>query len=130
LSYGAQTWPDGTTGDGYLTPMARVDSTGVVKHFWEVKVPWETDADRGRWVRVEIHSLASSGPGMADGAIEYYRDGLKVVDLHNITSWQTLGDNVWKAGYLLGWANSGFTETTFAYVSDVTFSTARLTALP
>jgi hypothetical protein len=71
LSYGSQTWADGTTGDGYLTPMARQDSTGIVKHFWEVKVPWETDAYRGRWVKVEIHSKAASGPGMADGVLQY-----------------------------------------------------------
>jgi hypothetical protein len=126
LSYGAHTWNDGTTGNGYLMPNARIDSSGVVKHFSAVKIPWEIDADRGRWVKVEIHSLAASGPGAADGVIQYFRDGVMVVDLQNLTTWQNLGDNTFKEGYLLGWANSGFTETTFAYISNVTFSTARL----
>jgi hypothetical protein len=63
---------------------------------------------------------------MADGVMQYYRDGIAVVDAQNLTSWQNLGQNVWKEGYLLGWANSGFSELTYAYISNVTFSTTRL----
>ena len=126
LSYGAHTWPDGTAGDGYLTPNARIDTTGVVKHLWQYKVPWEADAYRGRWLKIEIHGKAASGPGMADGVLQYYRDGVAVIDAQNLTSWQNLGQNVWKEGYLLGWANSGFSELTYAYISNVTFSTSRL----
>ena len=66
------------------------------------------------------------GSLVGGGEIQYFRDGVMVVDLQNLTTWQNLGDNTFKEGYLLGWANSGFTETTFAYISNVTFSTARL----
>jgi hypothetical protein len=96
-------------------------------HFSTIKVPWETDAYRGRWIKVEVRSKAASGPGVADGVIQYDRDGELVVDIENVVSYQTLGENVWKTGYLLGWANTGFSDTTYAYISNVTFSTARLT---
>jgi hypothetical protein len=107
--------------------MAR-DSTGTIKHFWSVKVPWETDAYRGRWIKLELHSKAATAPGSADGVLQYYRDGLPVVDIRNVNGYQTLGSNVWKVGYLLGWANSGFTDTTYAYLSNIVFSTTRLTS--
>jgi hypothetical protein len=123
--YGSHTWADGTTGDGYLTPDRR-DQSGLTQHYWDIKIPWETDAYRGRWVKIEVHSKAASGPGIADGVLQYYRDDTAVVDIRNVDSYQPLGQNVWKEGYLLGWANSGFSQTTYAFISNVTFSTARL----
>jgi hypothetical protein len=53
-------------------------------------------------------------------------DGAAVVDMRNVDGFQALGENIWKQGYLLGWADSGFSTTSYAYISNVTFSTGRM----
>lgn len=126
MMYGAQTWSDpAAPGNGFLIPSAR-DASGTTQHFWDTVVPWETDSYRGRWIKVEVYSKAPTGPGSADGVLQYYRDGARVVDIRNVDGFEKLGSNTWKAGYLLGWSNSGFSQTTYAYVSNVTFSRTRL----
>lgn len=127
LMYGAHTWTDSGTraGDGFLTPDRR-DQSGLTQHYWDVKVPWEADPYRGRWIKVEVHAAAPSKPGAADGVLQFFRDGVIVFGRQDIDGWQRLGDNVWKEGYILGWANSGFRVTTYAYISDISFSRARL----
>ncbi len=112
-------------GDGYLIPDRR-DQSGLTQMYWDNEIPWENDADRGRWVKVEFHAKAASAAGVPDGALQIYKDGQSVFDRRDIDSFQQLGQNIWKTGYLLGWADSGFLQTTFAYISDVTFSTTRL----
>lgn len=126
LMYGAHTWADGATGNGYLTPDRR-DATGYTQHYWDQHIPWETDQDRGKWLKIEVHCKAASGPGKADGVLEYFKDDLPVFSRSDLDSYQSLGQNVWKEGYLLGWANSGFSQTTYAYISNVVFSTTRWT---
>ena len=119
------TWTETSNGDGVLVPNWR-DASGTTQHHWEVKVPWEGDSYRGRWIKLEIYTRQASARGVADGAMRYYRNGQLLFDINNIDSYQSSGSNVWKAGYLFGWANSGFTDTTYVYISDVTFSRSRL----
>ena len=123
LMSSTSTWADSSTGNGFLVPNWR-NGTGVVQHYWTAKTPWENV--RGQWIKLEVYTKAASAVGAADGIMQYYKDGQLVVDIRNVDGYQLMGENEWKAGYLFGWANSGFTDTTYAYISNVTFSRSRL----
>ena len=96
------------------------------QHFWDIIPNEETDGTRGRWQKVELHCKVASAPGSADGILQVYRDGNKIIDLSQLDSYPTLGENYFREGYLLGWSASGFESTTYEYISNVTFSTQRL----
>jgi hypothetical protein len=125
LELGLDTWADGG-GDGSLVGEAKTTSIPSGQILWDTRVAAETDPNRGRWIKMEIHAKAASAPGASDGILEAYRDGTKIVSQQNLSVYPTMGDNFFREGYLLGWANSGFDVTTYAYISDVTFSAVRL----
>lgn len=58
----------------------------------------------------------ASGPGAADGIIKMWVNGVQVLDATNLmltnTSTATAAANVFRNGYVFGWANSGFTAET------------------
>jgi hypothetical protein len=55
--------------------------------------------------------------------IEMWADGAKVITNLNLPLYPTGGiGNYLKNGYLMGWSNSGFTQTTYTYIDDFTVS--------
>lgn len=80
-----------------------------------------TSDDLGRWICFEWHFSPDDGTGT--GAHEFWVDGVK--------QWGTTDHDVanappprtyFKAGYLMGWANSGYDEDTYIYIDDVVMS--------
>ena len=74
-----------------------------------------------QWICFEYHFKADSGSG--DGAMEFWVDGVKQYGGTNLT-WigATCSPSYFNAGYLLGWANSGYAEDTDIFIDDVVFS--------
>lgn len=103
--------PGGSTGAG---PVGKAD-------------PLITDAYRGRWVpfkyRVKTASSANN-----DGLMELWRDGVLLFRNSQMPIYPSGGTgNGFNIGYLLGWANSGFAQTTYVYIDDVRISSGATT---
>ena len=71
--------------------------------------------DRGKWVRIRFHLLIHD----TDGQFELWRDGALVMELKpdTRTSWGD-GYDYFRHGYLMGWANTGFSEDTTFHITD------------
>lgn len=81
---------------------------------------WAYD-DRGRW----MHSCLYARNG-ADGRIEQWRrweDETTYERLYSVD--RDLGTLPWSAGYILGWANAPYSETTEFLVDDFLVTTTR-----
>jgi hypothetical protein len=82
-------------------------------------------AKAGTWNTVRVHYRLASGAGQTDGVYEGWLNG----DLmwRSRTDWQfwsTGGNNFVRNGYLMGWANSGYTlETDFFIYGGKWYST-------
>jgi hypothetical protein len=125
LETGLDTWADGG-GDGSMVGEAKTATIRSGEILRDTRIPAEIDAYRGRWLKIEIHTRAASAPGVADGLLEAYRDGERIISRPTLDIYPSLGDNYFREGYLFGWANSGFDSTTYAYISNVIFSRERL----
>ncbi|MDQ8167715.1 MAG: hypothetical protein P3C09_08150, partial [Gemmatimonadota bacterium] len=130
FKYGASTW--GSAGVGMLgTEFTRNAGDRVVgmgeggsAYQQSPKYPTIGSAALlGRWVRVRIRAKVASAANN-DGIIQIWFDGTQVINKTNLPSyaWNGVG-NYFEAGYLLGWANSGFAPGVNMYVDDVTIST-------
>lgn len=82
------------------------------------------DTVRGRWVKFAYHAKASSAQGVNDGIIEVFRDDQVLFSARNLLLYSSTGPSAFNSGYFLGWANSGFSETTAIYIDDVVISTS------
>lgn len=76
----------------------------------------------GRWVHLEYHYKLDNGTG--NGQAQFFVDGdlkISMDDLSYIDAPCSPGYMLY--GYLMGWANSGYTTDTDIYIDDVIFST-------
>jgi hypothetical protein len=83
-------------------------------------------SDRGRWIDWIIHAKASDiyieqgdidGPG--NGKLQVWKDGELIYNVTDATNYSDVANmNGWDQGYILGWANSGFDETTYMHIDD------------
>ena len=63
--------------------------------------------------------------------LQWWVNDKLVVDAHNL-SWEGApcgASTFLRNGYLMGWANSGFTDNTDVFIDDVVFSTTRIGSL-
>ena len=82
-----------------------------------------TDSYLGRWLRMQVHVKVATSANN-NGVIEIWRDGVALFSGTNLPTYPTGGTgNYYNFGYILGWANSGFTQATNVYIDDVSFST-------
>lgn len=108
-------------GDSYLYGMWCNDvracgDYGHPGHMWD---PAFTDAMKGRWVQVRIHTRVADSKAAANGVFQLWMDGVLRIDMHNLDLAAPTGGNNWfRNGYLMGWANSGFNQTTSVYLDD------------
>jgi hypothetical protein len=93
-----------------------VDGAGVGP---EDTAPWLgiVEASRGRWIRFVARARTDRGSG--DGVLDLWVDGDKVMENRLAMVPEGGEGNYFRNGYLLGWANSGFAETTFVWIDDV-----------
>lgn len=78
----------------------------------------------GQWNKVKFRAKAASSVTSQDGVAALWINDVMVFNytlgrFHNSNN--TIADAVLRNGYLLGWANSGFAETTIFYIDDVKF---------
>lgn len=85
---------------------------------------WITAGDRGTWMRIQIRGRLSRGPDANDGLIQVWKNGSLILDQQGMDFWSDMvgANNYFLNGYLLGWANSGFDQTTHMYIDDVVMS--------
>lgn len=93
----------GSTGSG---PGAGIDESGV------------GDDRRGRWVHFTVHVRLATAANN-DGLLELYVDGAPTIASASLPLYPSGGaGNFLRNGYLMGWANSGFVETSHTYIDD------------
>lgn len=70
----------------------------------------------GKWVHVQVY--ARVGNASVNGTWEGWINGNLKWRMTNHSLYAPGGNNYWRQGYLMGWANSGFTNTTEFYIDD------------
>jgi hypothetical protein len=79
----------------------------------------------GQWNRVRFYVKAASSRTASDGKMHMWVNGQQLLN-YNAGKFHNFNANVVDAslrnGYLMGWANSGFTETTTFFIDDVKFT--------
>jgi len=81
--------------------------------------PFIDSSKLGRWVQFRMYGRLASGPSAHDGVIRIWWDGALAHQVTNLDMYNTTGVNYWDQGYLLGWANSGFSAATSVFIDDV-----------
>jgi hypothetical protein len=97
--------------DGSLQSKANVGPWTVIFH----------DGTRGRWNRIGFHVRLASTSSSNDGRIELRMNGETLARYEDLPlrSSAPNAKNYFANGYLLGWANSGYDETTRFWIGDV-----------
>lgn len=76
--------------------------------------------DRGRWMKVQMHVKVASSLAASDGIIEMWKDGVLVQRAAGIPNAAfDPANNGHTDGYILGWMNSGFNQTTRIWLGPV-----------
>ena len=74
-------------------------------------------AKAGAWTRIQVHYKMASGAGQTDGVYEGWVNGsLQWRSRTDWVFWSTGGNNYIANGFFMGWANSGYTDTTDFYI--------------
>ena len=79
----------------------------------------------GKWTEVIIHTKFASAANN-DGVVEVWKNGKLEHGVYNVRNHSSTGPNGVDKGYLLGWANTGFQNTTIIYIDDCVFSNTRI----
>lgn len=84
-----------------------------------------TAGELGRWLHLELHVRGDDGSG--NGAYALWVDGTSQISATDIQiPGAPCSPNHFIAGYLMGWANSGFDQDTNVYIDDVAFALSHL----
>lgn len=122
---GPNFWPKS---DGTSFASHYVWGPGLDRHYNHLMPNAVEAADRGKWLRIVVHYKYASSRNN-DGVAEIWktRDGVrqKILNIQD-GAWYVTGQPGFSVGYLLGWANSGFDETTVFYIDNIVFSTQSL----
>ncbi len=83
-----------------------------------------TDERLGRWLKIQIRTKTATAANN-DGAIQMWIDDVMVLNDTALPLYPSGGaGNYLRNGYLMGWMNSGFAETSSMYIDDVTIADA------
>ena len=121
LKLGFSTLPK-SGGDSYLITEYGTSTNPVGAHGSDSDGYGISSSRRGRWVKFVVHvRLATSANN--DGVIEMWVDGTKTISNTTLPMYPSSGlGNYMRNGYIMGWANSGFSTTSHTYIDDVTIS--------
>lgn len=78
-----------------------------------------TTSDLGKWVQIVARVKVPSAHGVADGVMELWKNGKKIYSYSNLPIWGVEGFNYMDGLYILGWANTGFAQSTDFYLDNV-----------
>lgn len=76
-----------------------------------------TNDDLGRWMSIKINAVAPKSDTQK-GTIQIWKNGQLIVRVDSVADSEA-GEQGWRYGYLLGWANSGFRVDTDLYIDNV-----------
>jgi hypothetical protein len=81
-------------------------------------------ADKGKWVTYRIYVKAATAS--TKGTFRTWKNGSLVIDNTNVLNgYSASAPNAYRYGYLMGWANSGFKQTTEFYIDNVVIGTTQ-----
>lgn len=123
-------WPDGT-GESRGSQWFRSPLLPSGRHIWPDDSRWIDPrviklTDRGKWMQVMIHfkyATSSNDNGVVELWITPQGGERKLMYSERHGDFYVPGQPGFEAGYLLGWANSGFDEDTTLYIDNIVFST-------
>ncbi len=82
------------------------------------------DGRRGRWVNFVYHARTATSAN-DDGVVQLWVDDVLTIDNRSAALYPTAGTgNYFSDGYLMGWSNSGFDQTSYTYIDDVVIADA------
>jgi len=109
----------GPAGDSRLYGMYGSDTKPIgnwAKQNWD---PAISDANRGRWMQIRVRAKVADSKSAANGVLQLWADGVLRINLTGLDmAASSGGNNFFRNGYLMGWANSGFDRNTAVYVDD------------
>jgi hypothetical protein len=125
IKYGASTW--GTGGVGAIGSEFGTDGVmgeGGTPYRQANKFPFIGQSEYlGRWVKVQVRAKVATAANN-DGILQIWIDGVLATNKKHLPTYPTNGaSNFFEAGYLMGWANSGFQVGQYMYIDDLTIST-------
>jgi hypothetical protein len=118
-----QTWGHTFVPD-YVSPLHTSEGEGhYPMRFSKAFIP----QDYGKWVNYTFRIYAGSVPGAKDGVVEIYKNNKLIIQFLNYDSvreevGRPLG---YDKGYLLGYANTGFSEETIFRMTNFRFGTSK-----
>jgi hypothetical protein len=86
-----------------------------------------SNADKGKWMQLLVQVKVPSSSGSNDGIVNVWKNGQQVANVTNLASWGSTSNYISEA-YFLGWADSGFTNTTLLYIDDLTVADTPLSS--
>lgn len=82
-------------------------------------------SEHGKWVHVAVGMKISPNSTARSGFISVYKNGEKVISWEGLNNWNTNPAlQGYDRGYLLGWANSGYSTQTTFYLTGFKFATS------
>ncbi len=119
---GLQSWSsrNGQPGDARLdVAYSKAGHNGVWFYPGANADPFVSDADRGHWLQLRVH-VRLADVGVSNGHVQVWKNGALILNADNLDWYDSTGQaNYIVQGYLMGWSNSGFTDTTYVYIDDV-----------
>lgn len=126
-------WPEADGGSAVTYMVSDKKNRPLIKDGGHPML-FELDKQRGKWTEVTYHWRRQTSETSSDGLVEMWRKvgsgpREKIISAENLdNTWGRDGGpspayNFVTEGYLLGWANSGFSEDTQICIDDVKFST-------
>lgn len=80
------------------------------------------DSLKGKWVKFQFH-IKTATSANNDGVIQMWIDDKLVMDSQTVPLYPAGGvDNFLRNGYIMGWSNSGFDQTSYTYIDDFQIS--------
>jgi len=79
--------------------------------------------DRGSWMKIRVHVVAARSSSSPGSIRVWKNDDLIINNFQTVDSFFAGEAHAYRYGYLLGWSNSGFDETTRLFIDDVVFAT-------
>lgn len=80
--------------------------------------------DVGRWQHIAFGYKMADSPTVKNGYIKIYRDGVLIAERVNMDSYMAPPLHGVDRGYLFGYHNSGYSETTTFYITGFKFGTS------
>lgn len=77
--------------------------------------------DAGKWLNMVFHLKLSDTATSKNGASEVWKNGEKIVEVLNVNNFNTTA-NHFSGLYLMGWANTGYSQDTVFYIDNLMIS--------